>query len=144
MLEMANPERGTPGVIALGDHLINLWQQELRQKRVQNFVDEPLQAGEMPEESRNDNKLILVPEYFTSQSGIKLPKMLKRLNSESDVIYETRVHNYLLNMDDNQFTRVAELVDPEDSTQYAFFELYNEISSERATRPESSSKCAIF
>jgi len=98
----------------------------------------------MPEESRNDNKLILVPEYFTSQSGIKLPKMLKRLNSESDVIYETRVHNYLLNMDDNQFTRVAELVDPEDSTQYAFFELYNEISSERATRPESSSKCAIF
>lgn len=39
---------------------------------------------------------------------------------------------------------VAELIDPEDAIQYAFFELYNDVSAERASKPESSSKCSIF
>ena len=30
MLEMADPEKGTAGVIELGDHLIELWVSELR------------------------------------------------------------------------------------------------------------------
>ena len=30
MLEMADPEKGTAGVIELGDHLIDLWMSELR------------------------------------------------------------------------------------------------------------------
>ena len=93
----------------------------------------------------NSTKLILVPTYFTrNDAGFKLPRMCKQLKSESDIIYETRIKNYLLNMDDTQFTRVANLIDPDDAIQYAFFELYNEIASERAQKPESSSRCTIF
>ena len=40
--------------------------------------------------------------------------------------------------------RVADIIDPDDAPQFAFFELYNEIASERAQKPESSSKCTIF
>ena len=58
--------------------------------------------------------------------------MMKQLKSESDIIYETRIKNYLLNMDDRQFTKVADLINPDDAVQYAFFELYNDIASERA------------
>ena len=60
----------------------------------------------------NTTKLILAPEYFTN-AGYKLPKMLKRLRNETDVTYEMRIKNYLLNMGDTQFTRVADLIDPE-------------------------------
>ena len=145
MLEMADPERGTAGVKALSDHLINLWRNELRQKRVAEFIEEPLMSGELPEEVVNSMKLILVPQYFTrNDSGYMLPKMMKRLRSETDVIYEVRITNYLLNMDDKQFMKVAELIDPEEGAQFAFFELYNEISAERANKPEKSSKCTIF
>lgn len=74
---------------------------ELRQKRFQTFIEEPLAQGELPEENMNSNKLLLVPDYFANNgSGFKLPRIMKRLKSESDVIYETRIHNYLLNMDD--------------------------------------------
>lgn len=93
----------------------------------------------------NSTKLILVPSYFVKgDSNFKLPRMCKQLKNEGDVAYETRIKNYLLNMDDNQFTKVADLIDPDDAVQYAFFELYNEIAAERATKPESSSKCTIF
>lgn len=93
----------------------------------------------------NSTKLILVPLYFVrNDTGFKLPKMMKRIKQESDVTYETRIHNYLLNMADNQFMRVAELIDPEDAVQFAFFELYNDVSAERAAKPEGSSKCIVF
>ena len=145
MLEMADPSRGSAGVHALADHLINLWQSELRQKRFQTFVTEKIASGELPEEIMNSTKLILPPLYFTrNDTGFKLPRMIKRLKKESDLTYEIRVKNYLLNMDDTQFTKVANLIDPEDAEQYAFFELYNEISSERSQPSGGSSKCTIF
>ena len=56
-----------------------------------------------------------MPEYFVrNEYGFKLPKILKRSRTEADVGYELRVKNYLLNMDDNTFMRVSELIDPED------------------------------
>ena len=145
MLEMAHPEAGTAGVNALGDHLMELFKSELRQKRVGEFTDEPLQPDELPVEIMNTGKLILIPEYFLrNENGYKLPKIMKRLKTETDVGYEARIKNYLLNMDDRNFSRVCELIDPEDAIQFAFFELYNEIAEERASKPESSSKCNIF
>lgn len=116
MLEMADPARGSAGVYALADHLINLFQQELRQKRFSTFVNEPLASGELPEEIMNSTKLVLVPDYFTNnESGFKLPRILKQLRTENDVTYETRIKNYLLNMDDKKFTKVADLIDPDDA-----------------------------
>ena len=109
------------------------------------FIEEPLEPDELPEERVNDTKLILIPQYFArNESGYKLPKILKRARTEKDVSYETRVKNYLLNMDDTNFMRLADLIDPDDAIQYAFFELYNEVSNDRANKPEKDSKCTIF
>ena len=64
-------------------------------------MDEPISAGELPQEVMNSTKLILVPNYFVkNDSGFRLPRMCKQLKTENDVGYETRVKNYLLNMDD--------------------------------------------
>ena len=65
-------------------------------------MDEPIAAGELPQEVMNSTKLILVPSYFVKgDSNFKLPRMCKQLKNEGDVAYETRIKNYLLNMDDN-------------------------------------------
>ena len=69
---------------------------------------------------------------------------MKRTRSESDVGYEIRLKNYLLNMDDKTFMKVSELIDPEDPNQVPFFELFNEIMDQRNKEPTKSSKCAIF
>ena len=109
------------------------------------FRTDPLQPEEMPPEMLNNFKLILIPEYFVNNgTGFKLPRIMKRVKTETDVGYETRIKNYLLNMDDRTFMRVSELIDPEDAIQFSFFELYNEIADERTNKPESSSKCTIF
>ena len=99
----------------------------------------------MPEEILNNTKLMLIPYYFQpNDSGYKLPKLWKRLKQESDDGFEKRIKNYMLNMSDNDFVRVGDLIDPHDATQFAFFELYNEISEERNSSPEPKSKCVIF
>ena len=86
-----------------------------------------------------------MPHYFVqNDSGVRLPKIMKRCRTETLVGYEIRIKNYLLNMDDNAFRRVAELIDPEDPHQVPFFELYMEITDERQNKPEKSSKCTIF
>ena len=74
----------------------------------------------------------------------KLPKIMKRARTETDVGYEIRIKNYLLNMDDSNFMKVSHLIDPEDPQQVPFFELYNEIMDERNNKPEKASKCTIF
>ena len=101
MLMMADPEKGSAGTQELGNHLMDLFISELRHRRTQTFIDEPLTDGEMPEEIMNMTKLVLSPEYFvTNEEGFKLPKLLKRHKNEKDVGYEMRVKNYLLNMSD--------------------------------------------
>lgn len=70
----------------------------------------------MPQEIMNLDKLILPPHYFVrNDMGFRLPRVMKRVKADSDVIYETRIKNYLLNMDDNQFMQVADIIDPDDA-----------------------------
>lgn len=72
--------------------------------------------------------LKLIPSYFDqNENGFRLPKIMKRSRNESDVIYELRIKNYLLSMDDIIFMKVSELIDPDDPQQRPFFELFNEI-----------------
>jgi len=69
---------------------------------------------------------------------------MKRSRTETDIVYEMRLKNYLLSMPDNTFMKVSELIDPEDPQQIPFFDLYNEIMKERMDKPDKTSKCAIF
>ena len=95
MLEMANPERGSLGVEDLADHLIRLFEHELRQKRYGSFNKEPLEDGELPEIIAAKYKLHLVKYYFDNETGYKFPKLMKQLKSEDNPTYEARVKNYL-------------------------------------------------
>ena len=63
-LEMADPEKGYEGIKELGSHLIELFQNELRHKRISAFNFEELAEGEMPPEIMPSYKLILVASYF--------------------------------------------------------------------------------
>ena len=75
---MAAPENGFEGIKALGDHLIELFQHELRHKRISEFIMEPLAEGELPSEMAASFKLILVKSYFLPNDiGFKFPKLLK-------------------------------------------------------------------
>ena len=69
---------------------------------------------------------------------------MKRSKTETDVVYELRIKNFLLSMEDNTFMKVSELIDPEDPCQIPFFDLYNDIMKERMEKPDKSSKCTIF
>ena len=89
----------------------------------------------MPEPVANSTKLILVPSYFVNnETGYKLPKIFKRHTSETELIYKVRVKNMLLRINNENFLKVAELIDPEDPLQFCFFELYSEIAIERDSR----------
>ena len=104
MLMMADPMKGCSGVHELGNFLMEKFICELRHRRVETFIDEPLAEGEMPEEIQNLTKLVLVPEYFIrNESGFRLPPLLKRVKAESDMQYEMRVKNHLLKMSDQKF-----------------------------------------
>lgn len=126
-LAMADPEKGYEGIRELGSHLIELFQNELRHKRISAFNFEELVDGEMPLEIMPSYKLILVASYFESNDlGFRFPKLLKQFKAEGDVAYENRVKNYLLCMSEEQFSLAANLVDPDDPKQQQFIELYND------------------
>jgi len=96
---MADPEKGLEGIKELGNHLMELYQHELRHKRISCFNFEPLAEGEMPSEMAAAFKLILPKSYFAHNDiGFKFPKLLKQFQAEDDVTYENRVKNYLLCM----------------------------------------------
>ena len=78
-LEMADVDKGMEGIKELGNHLIELFQHELRHKRIQCFNFDPLEAGELPSEMAAAFKLILVKSYFDANDiGFKFPKLLKQ------------------------------------------------------------------
>ena len=59
--------------------------------------------------------LILVPSYFVNNdTGYKLPKIFKRHGAETELIYKTRVKNQLLRINNEDFLKVSELIDPDD------------------------------
>lgn len=127
---MADAEKGYDGIKELGNNLIELWGHEIRHKRMQEFILDPLAADEIPEEMAPSHKLILVKSYFdNNDTGYKFPKLLKQFKAEDDVQYEGRVKNYLLCMSEEQFSLAANLVDPDDPKQQTFLELYTEIQA---------------
>ena len=86
---MAHPDKGVNGVKELGDHLIQLFQNELKYKRVQAFILDPLAEGEEPQEMAAAFKLILPNSYFAANDfGFKFPKLLKQLKAEDDAYYD--------------------------------------------------------
>ena len=143
---MADPNRGSNGVYELGYLLQNLFLNQLRPYRTQHFNSNKISRGELPQQVENMTKLVLIPQYFENvSSDYKVPKLLKRHRTETDLIYELRVKNYLLRMNDRNFEKLGELIDPDDPDQFCFFQLYNEIAEERHNEPKgSSTKCTIF
>ena len=132
-LEMADPEKGYDGIKELGDHLMQLFQNELRHKRISAFNFEEIAEGELPVEMAPSYKLILVNSYFAANDmGFRFPKLLKQFKAEGDVAYENRVKNYLLCMSEEQFSLAANLVDPDDPKQQQFIELYNDAQNQRS------------
>ena len=115
MLMIADPMKGVAGIHELGNFLIEKFICELRHRRTQTFIDDPLEEGEMPEEIQNLTKLVLPPEYFIrNENGFRLPPLLKRVKAENDCHYEMRVKNHLIKMSDSKFEQIADLIDPDD------------------------------
>ena len=130
---MADPEKGYEGIKELGNHLMQLFQNELRHKRISAFNFEEIAEGELPVEMAPSYKLILVNSYFAANDmGFRFPKLLKQFKAEGDVAYENRVKNYLLCMSEEQFSLAANLVDPDDPKQQQFIELYNDAQNNRS------------
>ena len=128
----------------LGEHLISLFEGELRAKRIAAFNALPIEEGELPQEIPPEYKLVLVQSYFEGTGDkIRFPKLLKQLKTEDDMAYEARVKNYLLCLDDLNFTKTFNLIDTQDPRQKEFFELYNEISEQREGKNERAA-CSIF
>jgi len=76
---MAVEDKGFDGIKELGDHLIELWGQEIRHKRMNEFITEPLSEFELPEEILPAFKLVLVSSYFEDNGiGFRFPKLLKQ------------------------------------------------------------------
>jgi len=98
---MADPLKGSKGVYELAEHLITEIKQEMKSRRLNQFILDPLQPDELPDEVSNTHQLILIPEYFQkNENGFRMPRIMKRVKTESDLAYETRIKNYMLNMDD--------------------------------------------
>ena len=78
LLTLALSEEGMPGIKALGDHLIELWGHEIRHRRMTEFIYDPLQENELPEEIIAEYKLVLVKAYFeNNDTGFRFPKLLR-------------------------------------------------------------------
>ena len=76
---MAAEDKGKDGITELGNHLIELWGQEIRHKRMNEFISEPLKEFEVPEEILASFKLVLVNAYFQANDiGFRFPKLLKQ------------------------------------------------------------------
>ena len=80
---------------------------------------------------------MVLDEYFTN-GKYALPSLLKKLAGESESNHEERVRKYLLACDDQRFSDVANLIDPQNQFQLGFFNLYNEIQIQRINRTSSN------
>lgn len=99
-------------------------------------VDGPLQENEKPAPFVVEKKFMVLEEYFTNEK-YALPPLLKKLAGETESNHEERVRKYLLACDDQRFSDVANLIDPQNEFQLGFFNLYNEIQALRISRISS-------
>ena len=114
-------------------------------------VDPPLIAGEEPIQFIVEKKFMIVDEYFTHPQ-YPLPKILKKLAGESELVHQERVKKYLIACDDTTFSGIANMIDPENQFQMGFFNLYNDAMGQRINlrqtqSPEEEKKglrCNIF
>ena len=75
-------------------------------------VDGPLSENEKPERYVVEKKFMVLDEYFTNER-YGLPSLLKKLAGETESNHEERVRKYLLACDDQRFSDVANLIDPQ-------------------------------
>lgn len=75
-------------------------------------VDPPLLEKEMPRDFIVVKKFMLVNEYFTHDK-YSLPMMLKKLAGESEIVHQERVKKFLLACDDQKFSDISNLINPE-------------------------------
>ena len=59
-----------------------------------------------------EKKFLVVQEYFT-HPRYPLPLLLKKLAGESEYTHQERVKRYMLACDDQKFSDIANLIDPE-------------------------------
>ena len=104
------------GYVTLGVHLIELFESELPQKRINQFAGAPIAQGELPKDVPFEYKLTLTPDYFEpkAKDTFKFPKLMKQLKNENDQAYEARIKNYLLCQGQEQFEKIAAIMDEKD------------------------------
>ena len=109
-------------------------------------LDPPLNQGELPICFIVQKKFMVAPEFF-SHPRYPLPMILKKLAGETELTHQERVKRYMLACDDQKFSDMANIIDPENQFQIGFFNLYNEATEQRIQMRGSSEdkfKCMIF
>jgi hypothetical protein len=75
-------------------------------------IDAPLKHGEMPAELILEKKFMVTPEFF-SHPKYALPRLLMKLAGESELVHQERVKRYMLACDDQRFSEIANIIDPD-------------------------------
>lgn len=109
-------------------------------------MDPPLKERQEPEVQMMEKKFMLVEEYFTHER-YALPLMIKKISGESEFDHLERVKRFLMACDDQRFTDIAFLINPENQFQQGFYKLYTEVTAVRGSQgrsPDSSNKrCCV-
>ena len=79
-------------------------------------VDPPLKDKQEPAIQMMEKKFMLVEEYF-QHDRYALPLMLKKMSGESEHDHQERVKRFLIACDDQRFTDIAFLINPENLFQ---------------------------
>ena len=94
-------------------------------------ISPDLTDGQKPEPFLLQTTFELPPSYFW-EGG--LPEMFKKDEKEDQEEHIERVRYYLLEAPADVFTNYAKLIDSKDVHQRGFFELYTEVTKQRANR----------
>jgi len=105
-------------------------------------MDAPLDEREEPTIQMIEKKFMLVEEYFT-HDRYALPLMIKKISGESEYDHQERVRRFLMACDDQRFTDIAFLINPENQFQQGFYKLYTEVTGVRGQQGRASDKVAI-
>lgn len=104
-------------------------------------VDPPLKDKQEPAIQMMEKKFMLVEEYF-QHDRYALPLMLKKMSGESEHDHQERVKRFLIACDDQRFTDIAFLINPENQFQQGFYKLYSEVTGIRSSQGRMGSGSA--
>ena len=99
-------------------------------------MDPPLKENQEPAIQMMEKKFMLVEEYFANER-FALPLMMKRISGESESDHQERVKRFLIACDDQRFTDIAFLINPENQFQQGFYKLYTEVTAIRSRQGRS-------